>query len=127
MSTASDSQIFAHAIELPSHQRLAYLEQACAGDTRRLNGLLELIAAHDAADSLLQHRPVEETMDEPARGTHDFEGTSIGRYKVLQRLGEGGFGIVFMAEQTEPVRRKVALKIIKPGMDTRKVIARFEA
>ena len=51
----------------------------------------------------------------------------IGRYKLLQEIGEGGFGVVFMAEQREPVRRKVALKIIKPGMDTRQVIGRFEA
>ena len=54
-------------------------------------------------------------------------GTIIGRYKLLQEIGEGGFGVVYMAEQTEPVRRKVALKIIKPGMDTKQVIARFEA
>src|SRR5881409_869157 len=54
-------------------------------------------------------------------------GTTIGRYKLLQQIGEGGFGIVFMAEQTEPVQRKVALKIIKAGMDSREIIARFEA
>ena len=54
-------------------------------------------------------------------------GTTIGRYKLLQQIGEGGFGVVFMAEQTEPVQRKVALKIIKAGMDTKEVIARFEA
>ena len=54
-------------------------------------------------------------------------GTIIGPYKLLEQIGEGGFGVVFMAEQQQPVRRKVALKIIKPGMDTRQVIARFEA
>ena len=54
-------------------------------------------------------------------------GTTIGRYKLLEQIGEGGMGVVYMAEQREPVRRKVALKIIKPGMDTREVIARFEA
>src|SRR5206468_4004589 len=54
-------------------------------------------------------------------------GTVIGAYKLLDRIGEGGFGVVFMAEQQQPVRRKVALKVIKPGMDTRQVIARFEA
>ena len=54
-------------------------------------------------------------------------GTVIGPYKLLEQIGEGGFGVVFMAEQTQPVRRKVALKIIKPGMDTRQVVARFEA
>ncbi len=59
--------------------------------------------------------------------THEGPGTTIGRYKLLQELGEGGFGVVYQAEQTEPVRRTVALKIIKLGMDTKQVIARFEA
>src|SRR4030095_13675626 len=54
-------------------------------------------------------------------------GTQIGPYKLLQQIGEGGFGVVFLAAQTEPVRRKVALKVLKPGMDTRQVVARFEA
>ena len=54
-------------------------------------------------------------------------GTTIGPYKLLEHIGEGGFGVVFMAEQTRPVRRKVALKVLKPGMDTRQVVARFEA
>src|SRR5205814_2294999 len=54
-------------------------------------------------------------------------GSTIGRYKLLEQIGEGGFGVVFMAEQTSPVRRKVALKVIKLGMDTKQVIARFEA
>jgi serine/threonine protein kinase len=54
-------------------------------------------------------------------------GTVIGPYKLLEQIGEGGFGIVFMAEQQHPVRRKVALKVVKPGMDTRQVVARFEA
>ena len=59
--------------------------------------------------------------------TREGPGTTIGRYKLLQELGEGGFGVVYQAEQTEPVRRRVALKIIKQGMDTRQVVARFEA
>ena len=53
-------------------------------------------------------------------------GAVVGRYRLLERLGEGGFGVVFMAEQQHPVRRKVALKVIKPGVDTRQVVARFE-
>ena len=60
-------------------------------------------------------------------GTDPMEGARVGRYKILQRIGEGGFGIVYMAEQVESVHRKVALKIIKAGMDTRQLIARFEA
>ena len=61
------------------------------------------------------------------RGQAERPGTSIGRYKLLEQVGEGGMGVVYVAEQTEPVRRRVALKIIKPGMDTKQVIARFEA
>src|SRR5262249_21782111 len=63
----------------------------------------------------------------PEAATVNVLGTMIGPYKLLEQIGEGGFGVVFMAEQTEPVRRKVALKILKPGMDTRQVVARFEA
>ena len=67
------------------------------------------------------------TADWIDEGFPDDAGTIIGPYKLLEQIGEGGFGVVFMAEQQQPVRRKVALKIIKPGMDTRQVIARFEA
>ena len=59
--------------------------------------------------------------------TPSLEGTKIGRYQLLQELGEGGFGIVYLAQQCEPVKRRVALKVIKPGMDTKQVLARFEA
>ena len=65
------------------------------------------------------------TVDAPDIG--ERPGTIIGPYKLLEQIGEGGFGVVFMAEQTQPVRRKVALKVLKPGMDTRQVVARFEA
>ena len=65
------------------------------------------------------------TLDMPALS--ERPGQTIGRYKLLEEIGEGGMGVVYMAEQREPVRRKVALKIIKPGMDTREVVARFEA
>src|SRR5207302_4997637 len=64
------------------------------------------------------------TVDQPAG---EGPGTGVGPYKLLEQIGEGGFGVVFMAEQTVPVRRKVALKVLKPGMDTRQVVARFEA
>jgi serine/threonine protein kinase len=66
-------------------------------------------------------------LDPDDAGLDEGEGTTIGRYKLLQKIGEGGFGVVYMAEQEEPVRRRVALKVIKQGMDTREVIARFEA
>src|SRR5207302_5715597 len=64
------------------------------------------------------------TVDQPAG---EGPGTAVGPYKLLEQIGEGGFGVVFMAEQTQPIRRRVALKVLKPGMDTRQVVARFEA
>jgi serine/threonine protein kinase/tetratricopeptide (TPR) repeat protein len=88
----------------------------------------ELLRAHQAAGNFLQgNRPPAEpiaTVDEPIR---EGPGAVIGPYKLLEQIGEGGFGVVFMAEQTQPVRRKVALKVLKPGMDSRQVVARFEA
>ena len=86
-----------------------------------------LLRAYENAGSILD-RPAAgyaETVDQ--KPILETAGTLIGRYKLLQQIGEGGFGVVFMAEQQEPVRRKVALKIIKPGMDTKEVVARFEA
>src|SRR5262249_53361391 len=87
-----------------------------------------LLHAHDDSAGFLRDpapRPREtiDVADQPSEGP----GTVIGPYKLLQQIGEGGMGVVYMAEQQEPVRRKVALKIIKPGMDSRQVIARFEA
>ena len=82
-----------------------------------------LLSAHERAGDFLQ-QPVE--IGE-AKLVGEGPGTIIGRYKLLERIGEGGFGVVFMAEQTEPVQRQVALKVVKLGMDTREVIARFEA
>ena len=85
-----------------------------------------LLAAHDLAGSFLLSPP--EGLDATAVfSVSEQPGTEIGPYKLLQQIGEGGFGVVFMAEQERPIRRKVALKIIKPGMDTREVVARFEA
>jgi eukaryotic-like serine/threonine-protein kinase len=87
----------------------------------------------ELADRIRALFPAMMAIEQPAGATFDFApptervGATIGRYKLLEQIGEGGFGIVYMAEQQQPVRRKVALKIIKPGMDTRQVIARFEA
>ena len=120
------------ALELtPLATRAAFLEQACAGDLnlrRRLEALLAARAqpgeqpsgSNDSKDASLR---LEMADLAPAEGV----GQTIGRYKFLEQLGQGGCGIVYVAEQTEPVRRRVALKIIKLGMDTREVIARFEA
>jgi serine/threonine protein kinase/WD40 repeat protein len=124
--------IFASALAKASLQeRAAYLDEACAGDAelrRRLEALLE---AHDKAGSFLEKPAAAEvvTTDLPGRpaGAAEGPGTRIGPYKLLQQIGEGGMGVVYMAEQEHPVKRRVALKIIKPGMDSRQVIARFEA
>ena len=85
----------------------------------------ELLRAHQDAGAFLGGAEQQEaTRDQPIA---ERPGTIIGPYKLLEQIGEGGFGLVFMAEQQQPVRRKVALKVLKPGMDTRQVIARFEA
>src|SRR5262249_48701863 len=124
----SDLQrVFAQALERESPaERARYLAEACGGD-RALRGEVEsLLAAFVKARDFLEP-PVLPT--ESADGARLLEGPGsvIGPYKLLERIGEGGMGIVYMAEQARPVRRKVAVKIIKPGMDSRQVIARFEA
>ncbi len=108
--------------------RAAYLDNACEGDAELRAEIDALLKADDKAGEFLrtdQHATASRLPweDELSEGP----GTRIGPYKILQRIGEGGFGAVFLAEQSEPVRRRVALKIIKPGMDSRQVIARFEA
>jgi len=110
------------------HQALAKTPDARAEFLDRICG--EAGAARERLDALLRaHAEVGSFLSEPEKGdAHDIaEGDLVDRYKLLQRIGEGGFGLVYMAEQTEPVQRKVALKVIKLGMDTRQVIARFEA
>src|SRR5262245_41797328 len=104
----------------------AFLDRACGGDAQLRAEVEKLLRARAQLGSFHESpRPRDgATIDEPA-GEHP--GTQIGPYKLLQLLGEGGMGSVWMAEQTTPVQRKVALKIIKPGMDSRQVLARFEA
>jgi serine/threonine protein kinase/tetratricopeptide (TPR) repeat protein len=101
-------------------ERAAYLEGVCERDPDLRGRVETLLKAHDDARDFLKAPTADYVSTEGP-------GTVIGRYKLLQRIGEGGFGIVYMAEQLEPVRRKVALKIIKPGMDTKQVVARFES
>ena len=120
-------EIFSEAIKFSSRaERDAYVASACGDDK-------EMLAA---VQSLLHHHDKQAFLDLPAVGSSvtlddsplsEGPGTVIGRYKLLQQIGEGGFGVVYMAEQQRPIRRKVALKIIKLGMDTKQVIARFEA
>jgi serine/threonine protein kinase/tetratricopeptide (TPR) repeat protein len=111
--------------------RSAYLDAACAADKELKEHIEGLLAMHGQLDGFLEQRPPQATGLALAAATleplRECAGTVIGPYKLLQQIGEGGFGVVYMAEQTEPVRRLVALKIIKPGMDTKQVVARFEA
>jgi len=109
-----------------SEARRAYLDQECAGDQAVRARVEALLQVHEVERSFLVApvAVVTATIDEPLR---EVPGEVIDRYKLLEQIGEGGFGVVFLAEQLHPVRRKVALKVLKPGMDTRLVVARFEA
>jgi eukaryotic-like serine/threonine-protein kinase len=120
------NDIFLKALEIRApEQRRAYLDEACHGDADVRAQVDALLEASERAGSFLDAPAADlaSTTDEPPR---EGPGTVIGPYKLLQELGEGGMGTVFLAEQEEPVRRKVALKIIKAGMDSARVIARFE-
>jgi tetratricopeptide (TPR) repeat protein/serine/threonine protein kinase len=119
--------ILAAAVDIASEaERGEFVERACAGNAELRRRIEELIANHFRAGSFLEGAApgVVATTDDPM---HELPGTAIGPYKLLEQIGEGGFGIVFMAEQQEPIRRKVALKVLKAGMDSSQVIARFEA
>jgi serine/threonine protein kinase/tetratricopeptide (TPR) repeat protein len=105
--------------------RAAYLAGACGDDAALRQQVERLLAVHDSGENLLPD-PIQDeaSLDLPVG---EGVGSTIGRYKLLEQIGEGGFGVVFMAEQSHPVRRRVALKIIKLGMDTKQVVARFQA
>jgi WD40 repeat protein/serine/threonine protein kinase/tetratricopeptide (TPR) repeat protein len=122
----NEQSIFAEALERADpHDRAAYLDQACGGDSAVRQRIERLLTQHQHAGAFLESPPFPSpTIDDPIA---EHAGTVIGPYKLLEQIGEGGFGVVFMAEQTHPVRRKVALKVLKPGMDTQQVVARFEA
>jgi serine/threonine protein kinase len=117
-----DDEIFAEALELPPAERVAFLARACADDAQRAR-IESLLAGHAAAEDFLERPAVPRATPPPEEQAGDV----IGHYTLLRKVGEGGCGVVWLAEQTEPVRRRVALKVIKLGMDTRNVIARFEA
>ena len=124
----NEREIFDRAMAIVApEERSRYLDEVCA-DNERLRGHIEgLLLAQEDLGSFLQSPPVagaSPTIEQPIT---EKPGTVIDRYKLLEQIGEGGFGVVFMAEQEEPVKRRVALKVIKPGMDTKEVVARFEA
>lgn len=127
-SYAQLETLFHKALDLPSSERADFVARVCPNDSNLRAELQKLLESHE-------QNLIDDLEWTHAHGAskHDFAevaeavGDSIGRYKLLEKIGEGGMGIVYMAEQTTGVRRKVALKIIRLGMDTRQVIARFEA
>ena len=123
-SSLAPEVIMEAALEIPGlPERAAYLTEACGGDHSLRDEVESLIAAH-LADATFMTSTAGNLWQEARR---EGAGDAIGRYKLLQQIGEGGFGTVFLAEQSQPVKRQVALKVIKPGMDSKEVIARFEA
>jgi WD40 repeat protein len=136
-----ERQLFIRALELPAgKERTAFLEEACANNRELRKRLEVLLLKFEMLGTFLQepavsavpslpHLDVAKELEEtrPVGALTEKAGDRIGRYKLLQQIGEGGCGVVYMAEQEEPVRRRVALKVIRLGMDTKNVIARFEA
>ena len=153
MNPNREELLFQLALSKPAGKRAAWLDAECDGDAAMRQRLDALLAAHEEPDELLATQAVrrDELHESPkkdqglaelgppgvaARPTIKLDladapdevvGQTLGRYKLLERVGEGGCGVVYVAEQTEPVRRRVALKVIKLGMDTKQVVARFEA
>jgi serine/threonine-protein kinase len=126
-----EKAVFNVARTIPSLEaRAEYLRQACGSDAELIERVQTLLRGYEEQASFLESSPAAIDVRRTAlfdESIAERAGTVIGPYKLLQQIGEGGMGVVFMAEQTQPVQRTVAFKIIKPGMDTRQVIARFEA
>ena len=130
---SSEQAVFAEAFQCATPEaRAAYLNAACGTDTALRQRVEVLLRAAENAGDFLEAPPTGLSGDAAATQLvteliSEKPGDRIGRYKLLEQIGEGGCGTVYMAEQEEPVRRRVALKVIKLGMDTKQVIARFEA
>src|SRR6266498_2669706 len=135
---ARPRELFVGALEKPPSERAAFLDAACGGDAGLRRRVEDLLCEREELGGFLETPALSEAalLSRAALGPGDTAivatvtekpGDHIGPYKLLQKIGEGGCGVVYMAEQEKPVRRRVALKVIKLGMDTRNVIARFEA
>ena len=134
-----EESIFAAVMELPRpEERARYLQEACGGDVELRQRVEALLRFAEHTEDFLERPPLSAGAPSSAasspgpevradKGASEQPGDRIGPYKLLECIGEGGCGVVYMAEQAEPIRRRVALKVIKLGMDTRDVIARFEA
>jgi WD40 repeat protein/serine/threonine protein kinase len=122
-----EKAVFCEAVELDPQERGAFLRVACRGDENLRRRVEELLATHEESVSYGEEPASDAGLLDSGNGLQEESGSIIGKYRLLEQLGEGGMGIVYMAQQDEPVRRQVALKVIKLGMDTRQVIARFEA
>ena len=135
----TEYDVFTAALkEADPAKRAAFLDEACSDDPKRRRRIEVLLKAHELAEGFLEEpAPAPEPSDAiteglspdspPAQFTAEGPGTRVGPYKLLQEIGQGGMGTVFLAEQDKPVRRRVALKVIKAGMDSAQVVARFEA
>ena len=123
----NEREIFIEALQqADATQRSAYLDRVCGQDTR-LRERVEVLLVREAGSSFLDRPAAEIAVTVGPRQVSEKAGDAIGVYKLREQIGEGGMGVVYMATQKEPVRRTVALKIIKPGMDSQQVVARFEA
>ncbi len=123
-----ERELFEQAIELPAAGRHAFLDSACGGDAALRQRIEALLSASEAEAGFLPNKTaVPAAESDGSTPMIEQAGDRIGRYHLLEKIGEGGCGVVFMAEQREPMRRRVALKVLKPGLDTKGVVARFEA
>jgi WD40 repeat protein/serine/threonine protein kinase len=125
-----EAALFQAASQLTDSARASFLDNACRGDVTLRARLEALLAAHEQPDGALADAPAVRAATIKIEMPDESDaaiGQRIGRYKILEKVGEGGCGVVYVAEQSEPVRRRVALKVIKLGMDTKQVVARFEA
>lgn len=124
-SESLERELLLATLELPTQERDSYLENACAGHPGLKARILRLLRNAEPGDDFMGSPAVDMN---PTQSMNTIDvGRQIGRYRLREQIGEGGMGVVFVAEQTEPISRKVALKVIKPGMDSKVVIARFEA
>ena len=115
----NEQTVFVEAMDLTANERSSFLDKVCAGHPELRARVERLFNAHDAAAEFMEQPAVSlETQWKPVRCELFPAGTMVDSYRIIELIGEGGFGTVFLAEQVEPVRRNVALKIVKPGMDT---------